>query len=116
MKKEVRIFIIPESDKNNKKARRDKDGKYINDVKPKCKYVDIDWIDIIEDVKIDKNCTSFEVALLQDKLNMLVEEKREYLSLEEYKKLKSKVQLKKFDPYKDDSLKQGPLQITTKNK
>lgn len=114
--KEVRIFIIPESDKNNKKARRDKDGKYINDVKPKCKYVDIDWIDIIEDVKIDKNCTSFEVALLQDKLNMLVEEKREYLSLEEYKKLKSKVQLKKFDPYKDDSLKQGPLQITTKNK
>lgn len=114
--KEVRIFIIPESDKNKEKARRDKDGKYINDVKPKCKYIDIDWIDIIEDVKIDKNCTSFEVALLQEKLNMLVEEKRNDLSLEEYEKLKSRIQLKKFDPYKDESLKQGPLEIITQNK
>ena len=35
---------------------------------------------------------------------------------EEYEKLKVRMQLRTFDPYKDDSLKQGPLQITTQNK
>ena len=114
--KEIRIFLIPDSEKGNKKVRRDKKGNFIDGEKPKCKFVNIDWIDVIDDVKIDKNCTFFEMALLQEKLNRLVEEKRKDLTKEEYEKLKVRMQLRTFDPYKDDSLKQGPLQITTQNK
>ena len=114
--REVRIFLIPDSDKGNKKVRRGKKGDFINGEKPKCKFVNIDWIDVIDDVKIDKNCTDFEKALLQEKINRLVEEKRKDLTKEEYEQLKVRMQLRTFDPYKDDSLKQGPLQITTQNK
>lgn len=114
--REVRIFLIPDSDKGKKKVRRGKKGDFINGEKPKCKFVNIDWIDVIDDVKIDKNCTDFEKALLQEKINKLVEEKSKGLTIEESEKLKVRMQLRTFDPYKDDSLKQGPLQITTQNK
>ena len=114
--REVRIFIIPDSDKVKKKTRRNNKGEFNDNEKPKSTYVNMDWIDVIDDIKIDKNCTDFEKALLQEKINRLVEEKRKVLTKEEYEKLKVRMQLRTFDPYKDDSLKQGPLQITTQNK
>lgn len=113
--REVRIFIIPDSDKNMQKTRRNKKGEFNGDEKPKCKFVNIDWIDIIEDVKIDKHCTNFEKSLLQEKLDKLIEEKG-YLGKDKINEIKAKLQLKEFDPYKDDSLTQGPLQIITHNK
>lgn len=112
---EVRIFIIPYSEVGNKKARRQKDGKFPKEIFPQSKFVDIDWIDVIENVKIDKNCTTYEETLLQDALNILVEEKKDNMGSEEYDKLKTKFQLRRFDPYEDDSLERGPLQIETKN-
>ena len=113
--REVRIFIILDSDKNMQKTRRNKKGEFNGDEKPKCKFVNIDWIDIIEDVKIDKHCTTFEKSLLQEKLDKLIEEKG-YLGKDKINEIKAKLQLKEFDPYKDDSLTQGPLQIITHNK
>ena len=71
----------------------------------------IDWIDIIDNLKIDKNCTDYEVHLLQEKINLLIEEKKNKLTNTEYDNLKNKLQLKKFDPYADDSLKEGYLSI-----
>ncbi len=109
--KEVRIFLIPDSERKNQKSRRDKEGKYKEESSPKCKYVTIDWIDIIDNVKIDKNCTDYEVHLLQEKINLLIEEKKNKLTNTEYDNLKNKLQLKKFDPYADDSLKEGYLSI-----
>lgn len=113
--REVRIFIIPDSDKDMKKTRRNKKGEFNGDEKPKCKFVNIDWIDIIEEVKIDKHCTAFEKSLLQEKLDKLIEEKG-YLEKDKIDEIKAKLQLKEFDPYKDDSLTQGPLRIITNNK
>lgn len=112
--REVRIFIIPNSDKDKKKTRRNKNGEFNGNEKPKCKFIDIDWIDIIEDIKIDKNCTAFEKSLLQEKLDKLIEEKGN-LEQDKINEIKAKLQLKEFDPYKDDSLMQGPLQIITNN-
>lgn len=107
---EVRVLIIPK-DKKNTKTRRNKDGKFSKD-KPQCMYININWVDIIESVRIDKNCTDFEISLLQQELNNLLETKRKELSAENFEKLKLRFQLKKFDPYVDDSLQTGPLEIS----
>lgn len=108
---EVRIMIVPQNDKTPK-THRNKNGKFNDNEKPKCLYVNINWIDVIEGIKIDKDCTDFEMSLLQQELNKLLEEKREQLSPDKYDKLKLKFQLKKFDPYVDDSLQTGPLEIS----
>lgn len=113
---EVRIFIIPNEEKNNVKARREQNGEFKSGMYPKPKFVDIDWIDIIENIKIDKNCTDYEIALLQEKIDVLVQEKQGILKEEDYNKLKEKMKLVKFDPYKDDSLEIGPLQVNTKKR
>ena len=107
---EVRVLIIPK-DKKNTKTRRNKDGKFSKD-KPQCMYININWVDIIESVRINKNCTDFEISLLQQELNNLLETKRKELSAENFEKLKLRFQLKKFDPYVDDSLQTGPLEIS----
>lgn len=108
--KEVRIFIVPNSP-NKGKTRRDNNGNLTQPATPK--FVDIDWIDVIEEIRIDKNCSDYEKRLLRDSLNRLLQEKQNTVSLEYFQKLQSKVALKEFDPYRDDSIKEGPLSITT---
>lgn len=108
--KEVRIFIVPNSP-NKSKTRRDSNGNLPQPATPK--FVDIDWIDVIEEIRIDKNCSDYEKRLLQDSLNRLLQEKHNLVSPEYFQKLQSKIVLKEFDPYRDDSIKEGPLSITT---
>lgn len=108
--KEVRIFIVPNSP-NKGKTRRDNNGNLTQPATPK--FVDIDWIDVIEEIRIDKNCSDYEKRLLRDSLNRLLQEKQNTVSTEYFQKLQSKVALKEFDPYRDDSIKEGPLSITT---
>lgn len=113
--KEVRIFIIPNDEMGNLKTRRNADGKFPQGVRPHSIYINIDWVEVIDEVRIDKNCTDYEFSLLQNSLNELVKarKKKDNLKKREYEELLSKFQLKKFDPYKDDSLEQGPLTIVT---
>lgn len=111
--KEVRVFIVPNNEIGQEKTRRGTDGKFPENVKPRSIYVNIDWVDVIEEVKIDNNCTEYEIGLLQNKLNALAKKKKKELGKEDYDKLLSRLQLKKFDPYKDESLSQGPITIVT---
>lgn len=107
---EVRVLIIPQGGTNTK-THRNSDGNFSKD-KPQCMYINIDWVNIIEGIRIDKNCTDFEILLLQQELDNLLETKKDEFTDEKFEKLKSKFQLKKFDPYVDDSLQSGPLEIT----
>lgn len=114
---EVRVFIVPNDADKKKKARRGKDGKFPSDVKPGNLFVNIDWIEVIEDIKIDKNCTEYEKSLLNNKIAELLETKKTEMHWSDtnadFIKLKSKLLLKDFDPYKDDSLERGPIKIVT---
>ena len=100
--KEVRIFIVPNLP-NKGKTRRDNNGNLTQPATPK--FVDIDWIDVIEEIRIDKNCSDYEKRLLRDSINRLLQEKQNTVSPEYFQKLQSKVALKEFDPYRDDSIK-----------
>lgn len=114
---EVRIFIVPKDAEKKNKARRGKDGKFPPDTKPDNLFVNIDWMELIEEIKLDTNCTEYEKSLLNNKIAQLLEtkkkEKRWSDTDDAYIKLKSKLLLKDFDPYKDDSLAQGPITIVT---
>ena len=116
--KEVRIFIVPNDEIGNEKTRRGKDGKFPEHVKPKSKFVNIDWVEVIEEIKIDINCTEYEIGLLQNSLNKLLRLKKKEKGLGEkaYDKLVSDFQLKPFNPYQDDLLADGPLTIVTNQK
>ncbi len=117
--KEVRIFIVPNDEIENNKTKRDKNGNFPVGVKPRSLYVDIDWSEVIEEVRIDENCTDYEVSLLQNSLDELVNmklKKAKKMSSDELMKIKSKYQLKKFNPYKDEKLKDGPITIVTNQK
>lgn len=113
--KEVRIFIVPNDEKGNPKTRRGADGTFPDDVKPKSTFVDIDWVNVIDEVKIDENCTEYEVSLLENRLNVLAFEKkkRDKLKKIEYENLLAKLKPKPFNPYKDESLSKGPITVVT---
>lgn len=107
--KEVRIFIIPKTAKQ--KSRRNNKGDLEKNADPI--FINIDWINVIEEIKIDKNCSNYEKELLQEKINRLLEDKKNDISKEEYQRLQQKLTIKEFDPYKDESLIFGPLSIKT---
>lgn len=117
--KEVRVFIVPNDEVGHPKTRRDKEGGFPLNAKPHARFVDIDWVEVIEEVRIDENCSDYEVSLLQKSLDELVKRKIKKdtnMTEEQLKKLKSRFQLKKFNPYKDDNLKDGPITIVTNQK
>lgn len=99
---ELRIFIVPKSSKI--KTRRTRSGKYSQNgrtgksIKPQDIFIKIDWGAIIEEVRIDKNCTTYEKNLLKDRLNAIDPS----ISVDD-----------NYDPYEDKSLKRGPISIIT---
>lgn len=107
--KEVRIFIIPKIGKQ--KSRRNNNGELEKNADPI--FINIDWLNVIEEIKIDKNCSSYEKDLLQEKINRLLNDKKNNLTEEECQRLQQKLTIKEFDPYKDESLISGPLLIET---
>lgn len=113
--KEIRFFIVPNDCEGKQKTRKVEDGKYSPNEKPYHYDVDIDWVEVIDSVKYDVNCTEYEVSLLQSSLNKLAMEKKkkDKLKKAEYEALLAKLTLKQFNPYKDESLKQGPITIVT---
>lgn len=118
--KEVRIFIIPNNEIGKEKAMRGKDGEFPSDEdkKPHPLFVDIDWIEVIKEVRINNNMSNwsnYEISLLQNRLNELVEEKKikEELDDDKYQELLSNVKLKDVNLYKDEALAEYPITIVT---
>lgn len=107
--KEVRIFIIPNIGKQ--KSRRNNSGELEKNADPI--FINIDWVNVIEEIKIDKNCSNYEKELLQEKIYNLLEDIKNDITEDEYQRLQLKLTIKEFDPYKDESLVSGPLSITT---
>ena len=101
--KEIRIFIVPNSGKiktrRTKKGRFSQNGKMGKKIKPQDEIVNIiTWSDLIDEVKIDKNCSPFEKQLLIDKLKNI----NPNIPIDE-----------NYDPYEDKSLKKGAISIKT---
>ena len=107
---EFRIFIVPHDWNKRVKARRKKNGEFVKKVKPQSILVDIDWLEVIEEVRIDKNCSSYEKGLLKEAIEDLIDR---LIPSPRNAALKLKLQPKDFDPYEDESLKKSPLKITT---
>lgn len=100
--KEFRFFIVPKSGKI--KTRRTKSGRFSQngitgkDIKPEHETVIItDWNELIQEVRYDKNCSSYELTLLKNALD----------------KINPNIPLEPYDPYEDKSLKTGPISIVT---
>lgn len=114
---EIRVFIIPQDNETKEKTRRNKNGKFSRGKTPQYVDVQVNWEDLIEEVRIDKSCSDYEKSLLQSMLYSLYEKQKNYLKAQgisfDDEKLKSKFQLKKYNPYEDESLKKGPLSIVT---
>ena len=120
---EVRIFVVPDSKRSNNKSRRTPKGNLVKKAKPL--LVHIDWLEVIREIKIDKNCTELEKSLLKEKLQILIGEKMAEIrkinagkmTEDQFKEIENKFKmmltLKEFDPYEDESLDKGPLKIKT---
>lgn len=117
--KEIRVFIIPNSrnkDSNKNKTRKTGKKSYEGNDKPQYIDIKIDWIEIIEEVRVTSDCSSLEKNLLQMQLNKLLANKnrktKNSLDMASYKK---KIVVQEFDPYKDEALSNPPLEISVDN-
>lgn len=89
---EVRIFIIYDDDKLSKKAS--------NKAKAGHKDVLIDWLNVLEGVKVDKECEQIEIDLLQDLIYKLIDNSGK--KDDEIKDLKTKLKVETYDVNKDE--------------
>lgn len=93
--KEIRFFIIPNDANNREKSH------YVNDKLVSCsepKDVEIDWLDILDAIQIDSNCSDVEREILTERINNLVDA-RDDLSNEAKAALKKKLEPTPFDVY-----------------
>lgn len=84
--KEVRIFII-DNDETGNKAKEKKDAKH--------KDVSLDWLSILEGIKVDSNCSDIEIKLLQDEINRLIDDSKR--TKKDKRELKKKLKVEKYD-------------------
>ena len=86
---EVRIFII-----DNKRGRR-------STIKEKAqqKLISLDWLSILEGIKVDPDCSDIEINLLQDEINRLIEDSPR--SKKKKTELRNKLKVSRYDVNKD---------------
>lgn len=94
---EVRIFIIFDDNKSSKALTKD-DAKY--------KDIHLNWLYMLEGIKVDPKCSDIEMELLQDEINQLIEDS----SISEKDALKNKLKVTKYDVNKDEGRK-DPITI-----
>lgn len=91
---EVRFFIIPHNKTADDKTKLDTLDK--NKKKGLTqKFVKIDWVDVVESVRIDSDCSTDEKNMVQDKLYELVDNSS--LPLLEKEELKKKLIVEEFN-------------------
>ena len=89
---EVRILIIDNNDKDNKKAEKKEDAKH--------KDVSFDWLSFLEGIKVDPKCSDIEIKLLQDEINRLIDDCGK--SEDDKNDLRKKLVITKYDVNKDE--------------
>lgn len=96
--REVRIFLIYDEDKLGVKATN-KDKYDYKDIK-------LDWLAILERVRVSPDCTQTEIDLLQDEINNLIDKSSE----PDKDGLKKKLEVKEYNVNEDED-RDGPLPI-----
>ena len=96
---EVRIFIIDE-----KSGRRSKTKN-----KAQQRLISLDWLSMLESIKVDPECSDIEINLLQDEINRLIEDSKN--TKKKKKELFKKLTVSRYDVNsdieKDESLPIG---------
>ena len=96
--REVRIFLIYEKDKLKRKSKnKEKSGH---------KDIRLDWLSILEGIKVNPDCTQTEINLLQDEINNLIVKS----SVSDKEKLKEKLKVQKYDVNEDED-RNNPIKI-----
>ena len=90
--KEVRIFLVFDEDNDESKSMKKED------VTPK--YISLDWLSILEEIKVDSDCSKIEIALLQDEIDKLIDDSSR--TEREKKILRSKLKVQTYDVNKDE--------------
>lgn len=96
--REVRIFLIYDEDKLGEKATNKDKYDY--------KDIQLDWLTILERVRVSPDCTQTEIDLLQDEINNLIDKSSE----PDKEGLKKKLEVKKYNVNEDED-RDGPLPI-----
>ncbi len=89
---EVRIFVIDENTKLGRKAK-DKEKASHKDIK-------IDWLAVLEGIRVDPECSDIEMNLLQDVIYKLIDNSKN--TKKKKKALKKKLIVTRYDVYKDE--------------
>ena len=84
---EVRIFLIYDDDKNGKKAITNEDAGH--------KDISLDWLSMLEGIKVDSECSDIEINLLQDEINRLIDDSGREIDVKEI--LKRKLKVRKYN-------------------
>lgn len=93
---EIRFFIMPPKAPQPKAKKSQKNG---TTVYGKDEFFDIDWANVIDEIRIDSHCTQLEYDIFKDAcLELLTESNRYKIA----KKREQKELLKKFTPIKTD--------------
>lgn len=67
--KEFRFFIIPPNAEKKKKTQN------LDDKKSDANFIPIDWLDVLEGIQIDSNCSNYEKSLLEEAIEKLINQK-----------------------------------------
>ena len=92
---EIRFFLIPPNANQQKGKASLKNGAIVYG---KTEYIDIDWANIIEEIRIDSKCTDLEYNIFKDECLKLLKTSNRY---QNDKKKRSNLE-KKFTPIKTD--------------
>ena len=93
--KEIRFFIIPNDADIHEKSHYE-NGKLEKKSEPL--DIKIDWLDVIDAIQIDSNCSEIEIEILTDKINALIDARKD-LTKKAKAELKKKLEPSPFDVY-----------------
>jgi len=96
--REVRIFLIYEEDKLKRKSKKKEKSGH--------KDIRLDWLSILEGIKVNPDCTQTEINLLQDEIDNLIDKS----SVSDKEKLKEKLKVQKYDVNEDED-RNNPIKI-----
>lgn len=89
---EVRIFIIYEKDKLKPKAKNKDDSSHED--------IPLDWLAMLEGIRVDPKCSAIEMNLLQDAVNKLIDESGR--DKDDIDRLKQKLVVTKYNVNEDE--------------
>lgn len=92
--KELRFFIIPP------KAEKTVKTLNLDDKKSDALFINIDWLDVLEGVQIDSNCSDYEKSLLKEAIEKLINQKTN-LTKEKEEEVKKNLTIQEINIHAD---------------